>query len=84
VIAEDIGIIAFSGGDALFFFQLAHRRNQVAVLGRQFVLLLVGGPRHACSQGARQLAVPAFQKGLYVAHRFGVDLRCGQILHARP
>ena len=58
-------------------------RDQVAILGREFVLLGCGGSGHAITQGSRQFRLLAFQKQANVVYRFLVALGRGQILHAR-
>ena len=83
MIAEDVGIIALGGGDALPLLQLLDRRNQVAIAGGAFILLRHGGLLHALLQRARQIRGTPFQEQLHVANRFLISFRRGQILHAR-
>ncbi len=82
VIAEDVGVVAFDRGDALLFLQLLHRGNQVAIFRCTLVLFGFRGLFHALAQGTQQVGGPAFEKHFHVAHRFLVDLRCGQSFHA--
>ena len=84
VIAEDVGIIAFDGGNALLLLQQIDRRDQVAILRGQLVLLALGGSRHALLQRSRQIGAAAFEEQLHVLHRFGVTLRRGESLDAWP
>ena len=84
VIAEDVGVVAFDGGDALLLLQLLHGRDQVAILGGAFILLRLGGllPCARAATATRSVWSP-FEKQLHVAHRFLVDLRRRQVFHAR-
>ena len=50
VIAEDVGIVAFGGGDALALLQLFHRGNKIAIPGGALVLFGGGGLLHAGMQ----------------------------------
>src|SRR5205814_7385093 len=84
VIAEDIGIIAFNSCDALFFLQLLDSRDQITILGRTLVLLCFRGLCHALAQRTQKIGWPAFEKKLHVPHRFLIDLRTRQPLHAWP
>ena len=70
MIAEDVGVIAFGGGDALALLQLLDGRNQVAIAGCAFVFLGCGCLLHALVQRLAQIRGTAFQKQLHVAHRF--------------
>src|SRR5208337_2221036 len=83
VIAEDVGIVTFNGGDALLLLEQIDRRDQVTVLRRQLVLLALGGGHHALLQRARQIGAATLQKQLHVMHRFGVALGRGEPFHAR-
>ena len=83
VIAEDVGIVALNGGDALLLVQQLDGRDEIAILGRQFVLLALGCGRHALLQRARQIGAAAFEKHPHVVNGFGVALGRGQSFHAR-
>ena len=83
MIAEDVGVIALGGGDALAFLQLLDGRNQVAISCGAFVFLRRGCLLHALVQRAAQIGGTAFQKQLHVAHRFLIGLGSGEIFHAR-
>ena len=83
MIAEDVGVVAFDGGDALLFLQLLDGRDQVAILGGALELLRLGGFGHALAQRFHQIGLAAFEKQLHVAHGFLINLRRGQSLHAR-
>src|SRR5208282_2298263 len=83
VIAEDIGIVAFSGGDALLFLQLLNSRNEVAIAGGALELLRFGGFGHALTQRLDEVSLAAFEKKLHVAHGFAVDLGCRKVLYTR-
>ena len=50
MIAEDVGIIPFGGGDALAFLQLLDRSDQVAIAGGALIFLRRGGLFHAGMQ----------------------------------
>ena len=47
VIAEDVGVIAFGGSDALLLLQLLDGGDQVAIAGGALELLGIGGFGHA-------------------------------------
>jgi hypothetical protein len=83
VIAEDVGVVAFGGGDALLLLQLLDGGDEVAIAGGALELLRFGSFRHALAQRFDQVGLAAFEEELYVAHRFAVDLECCQLLHAR-
>ena len=83
VIAEDVGVVAFGGGDALLLLQLLDGGDQVAIAGGALELLRLGGFRHALAQRFDQVGLAAFEEKLHVAHGFAVDLGRGQVLHAR-
>jgi hypothetical protein len=83
VIAEDVGVVAFGGGDALAFLQLLDGGNQIAVAGGALVLLRGRGLLHALVQRAAQIRGTAFEKKFHVAHGFLISIGRGQVLHAR-
>ena len=83
VIAEDVGIVAIDGVHALLLAQQLDGRDEVAILGRQLVLLASGGGVHALVQRASQVGAAAFQKQLHVVHGFGVTLGSGESFDAR-
>ena len=82
VVAEDVGVVAFDRGNALLFLQLLDRGNQVAISCCPLVFFGFRGLSHALAQGTQQVGGPAFEKHFHVAHRFLIDLRCGQSFHA--
>src|ERR1019366_1874577 len=96
VVAEDVGIVAIDGMHALFLPQQLDRRDEVAVLGRQLVLLASGGGGHALVQRASQIGAAAFQKQFHIVHRLGITIGRGEscdagtetasdvVLQARP
>ena len=47
---EHIGVVALGGGHALLFLQLLDGGDEVAILGGQLELLLLGGGLHADPQ----------------------------------
>src|ERR1700685_622012 len=51
VIAEDIGVVAFGGGDALALLQLLDGGNQIAITRGALVFLIGRRLFHACVQG---------------------------------
>ena len=83
VIAEDVGVIALGGGDALALLQLLDGRNQVAIAGCALILFGCGSLLHALVQRAAQVCGTALQEQLHVANRFLISVGRGQILHAR-
>ncbi len=83
VIAEDVGVIAFYGGDALLLLKLIDGRDQVATLGGALELLVIRGLRHALAERLHQVGLSAFQEKLHVADGFLIGLGSGEVLHAR-
>src|SRR5581483_9038256 len=75
VIAEDIGIVAFYSRYSLLLLEKFQRGDQVAILGRQLVLLSLRRRRHPLMKRARKVGGAALQKHLHVMYRFGVALR---------
>src|SRR5215467_11281759 len=84
VVAEDVGIVAFSGGNALFLLQLVHGGKQIAVAGGAFVLFRLRGLLHARPEGLGKIRLPAFEQQLHIANGLLVGLRRGQALYAWP
>src|SRR5664280_125277 len=84
VIAEDIGIVALDGGDALLLVQQLDGRDEIAILRRQFILLALGCGCHTLLQGPREIGAPAFEDHPHVVYRFGVALGRGKAFNARP
>ena len=76
VVAEDIGVVAFDRGDALFFLELLDRGNQIAIFGSSFVLLIFGSFRHALAKRPGEVGWTPFEEHLHVANRFLINLRC--------
>src|ERR1700731_4599601 len=83
MIAKDVRVVPFDGGNALLFLELLDRGNQIAIAGGAFEFLRLGSLGHALAKRFDQVRLAAFEKELNVAHRFGVDLRRGELLHAR-
>ena len=74
MIAEHIGIIPLRSGDALFLPQLFDRRDEVAVLGRTLVLLVLSCLGHALLQRSREFRLVPFEEQLHIANSFHVDV----------
>src|ERR1700678_1417921 len=83
VVSEDVGVVAFDGGYALFFLQLLNGGDQVTIARGAFELLRLGGIGHTFAQRFDQIGWTSFEKKLYVADRLRVDRGCGQIQNAR-
>ena len=83
MVSEDVGVVAFDGGYALFFLQLVDCRNQIAIAGGSLELLRLGGFCHALAQGFDQIGGAAFEEKLHVADGLGVDLGRRQLQNAR-
>src|SRR5208337_1359881 len=81
--AEDIGVVALGGGNALLLLQLLYGGDEVAIAGGALELLCFGGFGHALTQRFDEVGLAAFEKKFHVAHSFTVDLGRGQILYAR-
>jgi len=83
VIAEDVGIVAFDGGDTLLLLQLFDSGDEVTIFGGALELLRVGRLGHAVAKRADEISLAALEKKLYVANSLGVDLGRGEVFHAR-
>ena len=82
VVAEDVGLVAVGGGDALLVLHLIDGDEQVAILRGELELLGGGGLVHALLDGAAEFGLAALEKHLRVADGLAVDLGSGEAFDA--
>ena len=69
---QDVGVVAFGGGDFLFFFELAQGAQDVAVPGGLFEAFIARCAGHTLLDADEEIAAPSVEKHTDVAGRFGV------------
>ena len=83
VVAEDILVITFDGGNPLLLVELLHGGDQVAQFSGPFVLLAFGRQLHAGAERAREIGLASLEEKLNVMHGFPIGFRRRQALNAR-
>ena len=83
VIAEDVDVVIAGRCHLLAFGEVLHGFDRVAVMSRNFELLLLRGLFHALPKPLDQIALAAFEKELHVLDGFLVLRRRCQAVHAR-
>src|SRR5260370_8065452 len=74
VISENVGVISLRGGNALPFFDVLQRPQQIAVSRRLFEQFLLRGCRHAPFQTLDQIVPTSLQNQPHVSRRFRIAI----------
>ena len=69
VIGKHVGVVALGCGDALAFFDVFERAEQVAIRRSLLVHFFFGGSRHSFFQALDQIVPAAFEQESHIARR---------------
>ena len=80
MVAEDVCVVVFGGGYALFFLQLADGDEEIAIFRGQLKLFSESSFFHAPGERFLELGFAAFEKQLYVADGLAICVGSGESL----